>query len=104
MLDLYREVTACGQPNFRVACIPLPSNFDFHQWSLIAHTQTDVQVLQFIMYGFPAGFEGPIPTPSFDNHSSAVNHPQDVQAYINTELSEGAMLGPFSQSPFTPWY
>ena len=92
MLDIYRMVTACGQPNFRGARLPLPSNFDFHEWS---HTQADQEVLQYLKYGFPADFEGPIPTPSFGNHSSAVNHPPDVKAYIATELSEGAMLGPF---------
>ena len=41
MLDLYKSVTACGQPNFRGAHLRLPSNFDFHAWSAIAHTQAD---------------------------------------------------------------
>ena len=27
----------------------------------------------------------------------------DVAAYINKELSEEAMLGPFDNPPFTPW-
>ena len=62
MLDIYRVVTACGQPNFRGARIPLTSNFDFHQWSVITHTQADAEVLWYLKYGFPAGFEGPIPT------------------------------------------
>ena len=54
-------------------------------------------------YGFPTGFQGPIPTPSFGNHSSAVNHPREVKAYIATELSEGAMLAPFlTPPPVTP--
>ena len=95
MLDIYRVVTACGQPNFRGARLPLPINFDFHQWSAIAHTQADLEVLQYLKYGFPTGCEGPIPTPSFENHYSAVNHPRDIKAYIATALSEGAMLGPF---------
>ena len=46
MLDIYRRVTACGQPNFKGARLPLPSNFDFHEWSAIAHTQADQEVLQ----------------------------------------------------------
>ena len=103
MLDIYRVVTAHGQPNFRGAHLPLPSNFDVHQWSAIAHTQADLEVLQYLKYGFPVGFEGPIPTPSFSNHSSAVNYPRDIKAYIATELSEGPRLGSFPQPPFTPW-
>ena len=58
MVDIYRAVTAHGQPNFRGAHIILPSNSDFHHWSSIAYEQ----VLQFLKFGFPAGFEGPIPT------------------------------------------
>ena len=79
MLDIYRLVTACDQPNFRCVCLPLPSNFDFHEWAAIAHTQVDHEVLQYLKYGFPSGFEGPIPTASFGNHSSSINHPRDVK-------------------------
>ena len=50
MLDIYRVVTARGQPNFRGARIPLTSNFDFHEWSAIAHTQADQEVLQYLKY------------------------------------------------------
>ena len=75
MLDIYTAVTAHGQPNVRGAGILLPSNFYFHQWSGIAHTQADEEVLQYLKYGLPANFEGPIPTPSFGNHSLALNHP-----------------------------
>ena len=49
MLDIYRMVTACGQPNL----IPLPSNVDVREWAAIAHTQADLEVLQYLRYGFP---------------------------------------------------
>ena len=103
MLDIYKVVTTSSQPNFSGARLLIPPNFDFHQWSAIAHTQADQEVLEYLKYGFPASFEGPIPTPSFGNHSSAVNHPRDVKAYIAIELSEDAMLVSFPQPPFTPW-
>ena len=35
MLDSYRMVTACGLPNFGGACLPLPSNVDFHVGQLL---------------------------------------------------------------------
>ena len=63
-------------------------------------------ILKWIMRCYSirgAGFEGPIPTPSFGNHSSAINHHQDVKAYITTELAKGAMLGPFPLPAFIPW-
>ena len=61
MLDIYRVVTACGQPNVRGAHLPLPSNFDFHEWSAIAHTQADEEVLQYLKYGFPLVLKVPSP-------------------------------------------
>ena len=102
MLDINRSVTACGQPNFRGAHLPLPSNFDFHEWSAIAHTQADQEVLQYLKYGFPAGFEGPIPTPSFGNHSSAVNHPRDVKAYITISCQREPCWAPSLDPPSPP--
>ena len=106
MLGIYRVVTASGSPNFRGARLSLPSNFIFNGWEAIAHSQADCKVIQYLRYGYPMGFEGPIPTPSFGNHASAINHPRDVKTYITTEIVEGAMLGPFPRPPpppFTLW-
>ena len=97
MLDIYRVVIASGLPNVRGARIPLPSNFIFNEWEAILHSQADREVIQYLRYGFPAGFEIPIPTPSFSNHASAISHPRDVKDYINKETAEGVMLGPFPQ-------
>ena len=37
---------------------------------------------------------------SLTNHKSAQEFPEQVQAYIDTERSHGAILGPFKDSPF----
>ena len=71
------------------------SNFIFIEWEAIVHSQANLEVIQYLRNGFSAGFEGPIPTPSFSNRASAINHPRDGKAYITTELAERAMLGPF---------
>ena len=93
-LDIYRVVTANVLPNYRGARIPLPFNFIFNEWEAIAYSQADREVIQYLRYGFPTCCEGPIPTPSFGNHASAINHPQDVKAYIHKETAERAMLVP----------
>ena len=95
MLDIYRGVTASSYPNFMGARLPLPYNFIFHEWEAIVHSQVDHEVLHYLKYGFPVGFEGPFPTLSFGNHPSAINHPRDVKAYITTEIAERTILGPF---------
>ena len=102
MVDSYRWATACGQPNLRVLDYHCPPTFNFHEWEAITHPQADNEGLQYLRYGFPAGFEGPISTPSFSNHAAAINHHRNVKTYISTEIVEGAMLGPFPRPPFTP--
>ena len=103
MLGVYEQVTAQGQPNFWVARIPLPSNFNFHEWEAIAHSEAAREVIQFVRFGSPIGFESPIATYSSGNHHSATLHHWDVGTYIKKETSEGAMLGPFHHPPFTLW-
>ena len=75
MLDIYRVVTVSGLPNFKGVRITLPSNFIFNEWEAIAYSQANCAVIQYLRYGFPVGFEGHMPTPSFGNHASAINHP-----------------------------
>jgi hypothetical protein len=52
-----------------------------------------------ICYGFDLGIHS-IPPHTYipDNHSSANQHPHEIKAYINTELSHGRYTGPFSPS------
>ena len=59
--------------------------------------------MEFLEFGFPVGYEGPVPTPDTSNHASAVSHLQDLTAYINKEVEEGTMHSPFKNLPFTPW-
>ena len=40
------------------------------------------------------------PTPTFGNHASAENYPEDINTYIQKELSRGAVCGAFDEIPF----
>ena len=103
MLRIYSQVVACGAPNFISAMVPLPTNLDIGQWQFITVSPQDKVVVELLQYGFPAGYCGPIPTPTLRNHPSARNHPSHLAAYIGKELAHGAMLGPSSVPPFYPW-
>ena len=102
MLQIYNEVVAHGRPNFEGAKFILPSNLIFPEWDTIAHIDEDARTVDYLRYGFPAGYDGPVPTPLLDNHALAINHCRDVATYIKKKLSEGAMLSPFDKPPFTP--
>ena len=40
-----------------------------------------------------------LPQPTHTNHQSALSYPEDVQHYLSTELSFGALSGPFKENP-----
>ena len=66
----------------------------------------DLLVLKGIKYGFSIQYAGPPvlnPTAAY-NHQSAVNYPDDIDAYFQKELAEHALSGPYSTPPFTPWF
>ena len=103
MLCIYDLVKAIGKPNFMCARVQLPSNLNFA--ALDKHTSDyhDRQVVDFLRYGFPISYKGPIPTPTYNNHGSARNYPTHFRAYVDREVAEGALLGPFNDVPFKPW-
>ena len=76
------------------------------QWEARAtgHEQDEL-ILDAIKHGFPVQYSGP---PCYDppliyNHSSATAHAQTIRDYIRKETDEGALHGPFTAPPFTPW-
>ena len=61
-------------------------------------------ILAYLEYGFPINYCAPTPPHTENvNHPSAINHPQHVEAHIQTELSQNAMVGPFKHKPFVQW-
>ena len=94
LLQVYLAVMAVGVPNFKGTRVPIPSSLHFEE---------DEATITYLQFGFPAGYEGPVPTPSQGNHPSANKHCGNVAVYITNEVNKGAMLGPFDTHPFTPW-
>ena len=61
----------------------------------------DQQLVDLIEYGFPLDFDRNHQLGhTKDNHTSAIDNPSHIEAYIREELSFGAMLGPFHDQPF----
>ena len=101
MMDIYERVKATGVPNHQGARIPLPRGLNIPTWRRLTADHQDTSLIDLLEYGFPLGYEGPIPTLSYSNHMSATCYPDHVQAYLQTETSAGAMLGPFRDLPFS---
>jgi hypothetical protein len=101
--DIYSQVISFNCPNFLGARIPLPTNFNLPVWKAATADYHDSQVVDFLTFGWPVSYQGPIPTQNHVNHPSALKFPQHVLNFTIKEVQEGAMLGPFQQPLFRPW-
>ena len=69
----------------------LPSDFD------------DLGLLQYLEYGFPLGLNDDyMLQPVLKNHSSSYDYFTHIDKFVQTELDQGGLSGPFSNSPFQP--
>jgi hypothetical protein len=83
MLAVYKAITATGRLNYAGAHIHLPTNHNIEQWEQAAIGHHDTEVMQFLKYGFPVAYQGPIPTPATDNHFSAKQYMEHVEKYMS---------------------
>ena len=61
-------------------------------------------ILDMMMFRWPASYESDkIPTLGLPNHASSYQHPEAVCNYLDKELKEKALIGPFSFTPFN-WF
>ena len=65
----------------------------------------DAWILDAIRYGFPLQYAGPavLTRATRYNHPSAIRHDDTIRQYIDKETAMGALYGPYSAPPFTPW-
>ena len=86
MLRVYKAVTAMGSLNFSKARIQLPSNIHFKE------SPADALMVEYLKFGFPTGYEGPMSTPATGNHTSTL----DVVAYLQPRLEKGQCWDPLT--------
>ena len=58
----YQKVASAGLPNFMGAMGPVPTNLHISEWRRVAITGKQHQVVAFLKFGFPTGFEGADPS------------------------------------------
>ena len=98
--QLYSLVRKGGRPNYRGAQVPI-SSLPLDMWQDRLRDCEDTQLVSFMRFGWPVGFEGQKPPDLFsDNHGSARRRPEHIANYVATELKHGALAGPFQHPPF----
>ena len=99
-LQAHKLIKASGKPNFLGCRIPVQSNLNISRWRSYLSEYWDAQLLDLLEFGFPLDFpRDSILMSTEQNHTSALQNLQHVQAYIEEELSFNAMLGPFDHKP-----
>ena len=69
-------------------------------WDILLQDYWDKQLCSLIRFGFPLDFDRHMSLKShFENHFSAKTFPQDIDAYLQEEISHGAIIGPFTEPP-----
>ena len=91
--NIHALVRATNKPNYMEAMLPVKSQLNVSEWKLRLTNYWDQQLLQLLEFGFPLDFNRNCPLRrEGTNHSSAIEHPSDVDAYIKEETEFNAIL------------
>lgn len=88
------------QPNAFGAKVPVFSQLNIAVWRAYFTNYTDKNVVDFLEFGWPINYRvGQMPSSTCQNHQSALAYSDDVNHYLQTELSYGAIAGSFQFNP-----
>ena len=90
-----------GIPNYRGCRIKLPSNFNFDYLEAKLENYHDIQILEFLKFGFPVDHDGSTGVNyPVKNHKGATEFAKQVREALHKEIVLGGSLGPFKTQPF----
>ena len=99
-IEQHFRVKSTGIPNFLGARIPIKSQLNVDEWEKMLSGYWDKQLIHLIRFGFPIDFNRTCTlTHDGKNHSSAVDYPEDIKAYLTEEIQHGAIIGPYPNNP-----
>ena len=100
-IEQHKMVKATGCQNFMHTLIPVKTQLNIDQWQKVLVDYWDRQILELIRFGFPLDFNRScVLKCDRENHTSAIDYPRHVEAYLTEEIHYGAILGPFDEKPF----
>ena len=100
-IQLHKKLKTLGKQNFIGAQVEVTPQLKPDVWEHLLKEYWDTQLPLLIRYGFPLDFDRSSILESHDeNHTSAKNFPQDVEAYLNEEMEFGAIAGPIQEPPY----
>ena len=99
-IALHNIISEANQYNFLQSQINIRSQLNPDMWDHYLYDYWDRQLLLLIRFGFPLDYirEGSLKSQDI-NHTSALEFPDDVSAYLQEEIKHKAILGPFQEIP-----
>ena len=101
-LNLHECVRASGLPNFRSTRRAVVSHLHITKWREYLQHYFDNIVCDFLEFGWPIDYQNStFPVTDSRTHLGALQYPTAVDAYLSTEILQGAVIGPFASNPFS---
>lgn len=104
-LELHCYVVNSKLPNFRGCRLPVQSNLQISFWREALVNYEDRVICDFLEFGFPIGVNERNSAINCEiipaNHLGATQFPLHILGYLEKEMKEGAILGPFKSKPFS---
>ena len=99
-IELHKKLNVQENQTFWGGQILLKSQLCASKWGSLLKGYWDTQLPLLIRHDFPLDHDRKcILEAHSDNHKSAQDYPNDVQAYLDEEHKYDAILGPFSEPP-----
>ena len=98
-----------GLANYKAARYPIQSELNIPAWEKYLQNYPHERVLQYLKFGFPLSIRDShelhnVEIKNHKNHYSAVQYPDQVQNYLDTEYEHGALLGPVPAVKHTQYH
>ena len=101
---LFTKVRRTALPNYLAAREPVPSALHIQAWRRLLNKYPDTCLVDYLEFGWPLDFTAPRPpVPTYVNHETNENFLTHIDNFLEQEIGHKALLGPFSQPPFSPW-
>ena len=105
-LQVVTSVINSGVPNYQGCKVELKSNLNIPLWRDKLKDYRDKHVVNLMQYDFPLGIRDRemLQRTQIKNHSTALEFSEDVEKYIQKEVKERALLGPFRVPPHEAYH
>ena len=101
IIDMSEFILQHGYPNAYGVKIPINKKLNIKLLDKLLKDYHDRELLLFLEYGWPANRLLSAPPPSINdvNHKSATEHAHEIDRYIEDEINNNRLIGPFSSNP-----